>query len=391
MSGSELVPVASIRPHPRNPRRGNLPVITESLRVLGQYRPLLVHRPTKTILAGNNTYKAIKALGWSNVTVEWTDCDEQEALEILLGDNNAADAGHLDQGAVFSIASSLPSLEGTGYCEEDLRMPDLDLVAYDPPADAEPAEKPGPEEARVQPYLFRVGRARGVVDRDTFDAWRTGFAKTNSRAVGEVLALLGLVVPDTGPGERSAITEGEKVAMSELRPYPGNPNQGDIGLLTRLLTEHGQTRSVVVSRRTNRILVGNNLAKAADLLGWTELFVAWVDVDSDTEKRILLVDNRSSQLGSWSTGDLGSLLAGMGPKGVQSSGFTLADLDDILAGNQLKPGGYTKAQTKLVIGPLKADISTELLADLNLTPGQELAEVAMLINLPPEKVAQLPA
>jgi hypothetical protein len=115
-----------------------------------------------------------------------------------------------------------------------------------------------------------------------------------------------------------------------------------------------------------------------------------VDVDADGEKRIVLVDNRSSSLAQNSNEDLGSLLAGMGANSVLRSGLSLNDLDDILTGTG-KPRAYTKSTAKLVMGPLKADISTELLADLNLTPGQELAEVAMMVNLDPQKVAQLPA
>lgn len=55
------IPISDLQPYPRNPRRGNIPAIAESLRALGQYRPIVVNAGTHTgrrleILAGNHTF-----------------------------------------------------------------------------------------------------------------------------------------------------------------------------------------------------------------------------------------------------------------------------------------------------------------------------------------------
>ncbi len=38
------VPISSLRPHPRNPRRGDLDAVKDSLRHHGQYRPIVANR-----------------------------------------------------------------------------------------------------------------------------------------------------------------------------------------------------------------------------------------------------------------------------------------------------------------------------------------------------------
>ena len=62
---SLVVPIDDVRPYAHNPRRGDLEAIKESLRQHGQYRPVVASVRTSEILAGNHTWQAAKALGWS--------------------------------------------------------------------------------------------------------------------------------------------------------------------------------------------------------------------------------------------------------------------------------------------------------------------------------------
>ena len=50
--------IASVQPHPRNVRQGDVGAIATSLSTHGQYRPIVVQESTGHILAGNHTYKA---------------------------------------------------------------------------------------------------------------------------------------------------------------------------------------------------------------------------------------------------------------------------------------------------------------------------------------------
>jgi ParB-like chromosome segregation protein Spo0J len=236
---------------------------------------------------------------------------------------------------------------------------------------------------------FRLGSWKGAVDPDHFNEWRAGLPKRNSEALREVLVLLGLVVPDTYTPEGSATATVGKVPLSELKPYPGNPNEGDIGLIATLLKMHGQTRPIIVSTRTNHILAGNHVARAAESLGWTHIGVAWVDVDSDGEKRIVLADNRTAQLSSYDLQDLGNLIASVGASKIEGTGYTLADLDDIILGRSPHLNGYyTRSEMPFRIGALQTKVKTALVTDLNLTRGMELAELGAILGLDPQKIAQ---
>ena len=120
----QQTPIDNIHPHPRNVRQGDVGAIAESLRAHGQYRPIVVQKSSGDILAGNHTWKAAKALGWTQVDVTFVDVDDDEAARILLIDNRANDlATYDDEGLaelLQELAASELSLEGTGFDGDDL-------------------------------------------------------------------------------------------------------------------------------------------------------------------------------------------------------------------------------------------------------------------------------
>jgi DNA modification methylase len=101
------------------------------------------------------------------------------------------------------------------------------------------------------------------------------------------------------------------VPLDSVHPYPGNPRRGDVATIAASLAEHGQYRPLVVNERTREVLAGNHTWAAARELGWSEIAVTFVDVDDDEAKRIVLVDNRSSDLGDYDDGALAALLASL--------------------------------------------------------------------------------
>ena len=116
---SELVDIKILRPYPNNPREGDIGAIAQSLQELGQYRPI-VARTDGTILAGNHTYQAAKALGWSEIAVNWIACTDEEAARIVLVDNRTADHATYDSTALKQLIGSLPDWNGTGYTPSDV-------------------------------------------------------------------------------------------------------------------------------------------------------------------------------------------------------------------------------------------------------------------------------
>lgn len=109
------------RPRKGNPRRGNIDAIAESLERNGQYRPVVVNKPTGEILAGNHTYAAAKRLGWTHIAATFVDVDEDQAARIVLADNRTADLGDYDDTLLLDMLKDLDGdLIGTGYNQDDV-------------------------------------------------------------------------------------------------------------------------------------------------------------------------------------------------------------------------------------------------------------------------------
>jgi len=131
--------IKKVHPHPRNVRQGDVGAISQSLDHHGQYRPIVVHKATGNILAGNHTYHAAAALGWTEIACTFVDCDEEQALRILLTDNRANDLASYDDAALVDLLKELATtpdqLAGTMFEPSDLddligllTPPDLDSL-----------------------------------------------------------------------------------------------------------------------------------------------------------------------------------------------------------------------------------------------------------------------
>jgi ParB-like chromosome segregation protein Spo0J len=118
------VDLSDLKPHPENVRQGDVGAITESLKHHGQYRPIVVQKSTGHILAGNHTFKAAKALKWKQIAATYVDCDDEQALRILLMDNRANDLASYDDNALAEMLKALMAtdqkLDGTGFDASDL-------------------------------------------------------------------------------------------------------------------------------------------------------------------------------------------------------------------------------------------------------------------------------
>lgn len=155
------LPVAAISPHPRNPRRGDIEAIKQSLKANGQFRPIVVNSRTNEVLAGNHTLLAARELGWPKIAATLIDADEEQAKRILLADNRTSDLASYDERLLAEVLGELEELEGTGYEQADLDAL-LDQLAEDEPLpDDEPP--PLPREPKTKPGdRYRLGRHRLV-------------------------------------------------------------------------------------------------------------------------------------------------------------------------------------------------------------------------------------
>jgi ParB-like chromosome segregation protein Spo0J len=127
-----------------------------------------------------------------------------------------------------------------------------------------------------------------------------------------------------------------KVPIADLTTYPGNPRRGNIKAIAESLKANDQFAPLIVQRSTGHVLAGNHTLMAARSLDWGEIAVAYVDVDDDQARRIVLAANRTADLGSYDEDALLELLVSV--EDLCGTGYTDADLAK-LDGSDAVDGG----------------------------------------------------
>lgn len=152
----EVVAIDAVKPHPRNPRRGNVDLISESIQENGFYGAIIAQKSSGNIIAGNHRWKAAKASGAEKISVIYIDVDDDRALRIMLADNKASDDASNDDDALADLLRDLQAsdekLAGTLFTEEDL--------VIDEPAD----EKRDLPEDLVVAYASFYARLAGMIE-----------------------------------------------------------------------------------------------------------------------------------------------------------------------------------------------------------------------------------
>jgi hypothetical protein len=115
------VALITLKPYPNNPRKGDVNLITESLKAYGQYKPITINKRTNEILTGNHTYEAAKKLGWTTIQGTYVDVNEETAAKIVLMDNRTSDAGGYNDSELMQLLDGLGDLDATGYTDKDLK------------------------------------------------------------------------------------------------------------------------------------------------------------------------------------------------------------------------------------------------------------------------------
>ena len=115
--------------------------------------------------------------------------------------------------------------------------------------------------------------------------------------------------------------------IASLKFYPGNARRGDIDLIAESLSKLGQYKPIVVNK-DGTILAGNHTVMAAQRLGWETIDVHRVDVDDDTAKRIVIVDNKANDQSTYDVEDLVNLLTELPT--LEATGFTRDEVDQLL-------------------------------------------------------------
>lgn len=377
----DSVAISSLEGYPTNPRRGDIDAIAQSLKAHGQYRPIVVQYGTNFILAGNHTYKAAKKLGWKKIKVTYIEVDEVAARKIVLADNRLTDLAGYNEPLLKSLLQALPELDGTGFSASEVETLDR-LTSGEEKSSI--ASKPLPSEPEV-----KIGAWKFLVDSEAYKAWKEQLyteAPTKQKAIKLIKERLGF--PERKPvepepnGEKSdtKIEDVETVGINEIKVHPMNPREGDIGSIIESLNKMGQYRPIVVNKRTRHILSGNHTYQAAVQLGWEKIAVHWIDVDDIEEIKILIVDNRTSDLATYDPQELNKLLT---TTNLTGTGFSPEEVAEILAGGKSKPGHIPVGRSTIRVGEHSMRVHTE---DLNEWANAiyNWTDIAQLLGLPLE-------
>lgn len=121
----------------------------------------------------------------------------------------------------------------------------------------------------------------------------------------------------------------ELTDVDKLSPHPDNPRIGLVDTIADSIDTHGFYGAVVAQRSTGYVLAGNHRLAAARQQGMGQVPVTWVDVDDEQARRILVADNRTSDLGTYDEGLLIELLESL--PDLTGTGYDQDDLDTLLA------------------------------------------------------------
>lgn len=162
------VPLGGLVHYGKNPRKGDVAAIAESLEHNGQYKPIVVRAGTNEVLAGNHTLKAARELGWEKIAVTFVDVTDDQAARIVLVDNRTNDLAGYDDEALAEMLKELPDLKGTGFDVDamDALVHGLEQEPADAPDEAdELPEQPAPIASEGD--VFELGEHRVICGDST--------------------------------------------------------------------------------------------------------------------------------------------------------------------------------------------------------------------------------
>lgn len=147
-------------------------------------------------------------------------------------------------------------------------------------------------------------------------------------------------------------TEARLTPIGELERHPDNPRRGVTPAIIESIRTTGFYGALIAQTSTNRVLAGNHRLDAAKAAGLEAIPVIYVDVDDQTARRILLADNRTSDLGTYDLDHLAALLETVAADDPTMTGTgyqpdDLTSLLDQLTANYYEPAPITETPDAL--------------------------------------------
>jgi ParB-like chromosome segregation protein Spo0J len=127
------------------------------------------------------------------------------------------------------------------------------------------------------------------------------------------------------------------IDIDKVHEHPDNPRKGDDRAVGESISRNGFFGAVLVQRSTGNIIAGNTRFRVMREEGMDTIPGFWVDCDDETATRILLADNRTSDLAFYDDEALFGLLRTL----VESEG--------------LDGTGYDRAAYELLLQSVESD------------------------------------
>lgn len=115
------VPLETLKPAEKNPRVGDIDAIRKSYERFGQRKPIVAHKETREVIAGNHQLAAAKELGWEQIAVVWVDDDEATATAYSVADNRIGQLGEWNVEALVDALADIDPIDlaATGFNQSD--------------------------------------------------------------------------------------------------------------------------------------------------------------------------------------------------------------------------------------------------------------------------------
>lgn len=129
--------------------------------------------------------------------------------------------------------------------------------------------------------------------------------------------------------------------VARLVEHPRNPRKGNDNAVAASIDEFGFYGAVVAQVSTGYVLAGNTRLRVARQTGSETIPVVWVDVDDETATRILLADNRTSDLATYDGEVLYQLLADLSRNDLlDGTGYTPEVIERLLQDVAIDSDGF---------------------------------------------------
>lgn len=160
-----VVPIDSLEPHPKNPNKGDVGVIEESIEANGFYGAVVVQeiggrRKKLRILVGEHRWRAARRKGATEIPVIVKDVDDATAMRIMLVDNESARQATYDEDMLAELLRSLDTLDGTGF---DLGFLEEIEARREQEEDTDPEPGEGSEDDLLEPGEDKYEAQYGVI------------------------------------------------------------------------------------------------------------------------------------------------------------------------------------------------------------------------------------